>query len=166
MWEETNVTGGGDPSGGPPMFNAPSAIVCGETLGTPRSASLTSRAAKRASIVSGLFGASWAWRYSAACAQWKARSRNVYRGPWNAATSGAPVLVLGITSDPATNYNNSVLLAEKQLSRARLLTVSGFGHTVWANPSACALKHMAAYLVNQKLPPKGTICQQDYVPFH
>lgn len=140
------------------------AIVCGETRGNPRSASSFFKAGERASAATGLFGPSLAWR-TAACAQWRDPAKNVYPGPWNATTSGSPVLVLGITGDPATNYNNSVLLAERQLSRATLLKVSGFGHTVWANPSACASGHMAAYLINGTLPAKGTTCEQDFTLF-
>jgi hypothetical protein len=51
------------------------------------------------------------------------------------------------------------------LGRARLLTVSGFGHTEIANPSTCATEYELSYLQTGALPSAGTICQQDVTPF-
>jgi hypothetical protein len=52
-----------------------------------------------------------------------------------------------------------------QLGRARLLTVRGWGHTAVLNPSGCANRHITAYLLHGTLPPRGTICRQNRVPF-
>ncbi len=53
----------------------------------------------------------------------------------------------------------------RQLARARLLTVDGYGHTEMTNPSACATNHVDRYLIDKVLPPKGTRCAQDLNPF-
>ena len=53
----------------------------------------------------------------------------------------------------------------RELARARLLTVEGYGHTVLLNPSRCAQQYEDDYLVNLSLPPEGTVCQQDRQPF-
>jgi hypothetical protein len=53
----------------------------------------------------------------------------------------------------------------KLLARARLLTVDGYGHTVLLNPSACASQFESDYFIEGTLPPQGTVCQQDKLPF-
>src|SRR5205807_719325 len=51
------------------------------------------------------------------------------------------------------------------LARARLLTVRGYGHTEFTNPSTCAADYEVRYLTTGALPPAGTVCQQDGTPF-
>jgi pimeloyl-ACP methyl ester carboxylesterase len=97
------------------------------------------------------------------CASWPARSEDRYLGPWNRRTAN-PILVVGNTGDPSTPYVNSVGMAA-QLSRARLLTVRGWGHTEMLNPSTCANAYITAYLLRKTFPPAHTICRQDKVPF-
>ena len=53
----------------------------------------------------------------------------------------------------------------RQLARARLLTVHGYGHTVLTNPSACANRYVSRYFIDKALPPEGTSCKQDRMPF-
>jgi TAP-like protein len=55
------------------------------------------------------------------------------------------ILVIGNTGDPVTGYQNSVAMA-RELARARLLTVDGFGHTEFFNPSTCASSYEFRYL--------------------
>ncbi len=74
------------------------------------------------------------------------------------------VLVVGNTYDPATALSSSVRMAQA-LGTARLLIVNGYGHTVLLNPSRCASDHIAAYLIEGKLPPTGVACSQDKAPF-
>jgi hypothetical protein len=61
-----------------------------------------------------------------------------YTGPWNTPTAN-PILVVGNTTDPGTPYVNSLLMA-RELNRARLLTVDGYGHTASLN------KHLRRHL--------------------
>lgn len=86
-----------------------------------------------------------------------------YTGPWNARTASR-VLVVGMTLDPATNYRGSLKMAEL-FPRSRLLTIDGYGHGTFSNPSACANRYISRYLIRKKLPPKGATCQQDVGPF-
>jgi pimeloyl-ACP methyl ester carboxylesterase len=74
------------------------------------------------------------------------------------------VLVTSTTHDPATPYSGAKAMT-RQLARARLLTVEGYGHTVMTNPSACATDHVNRYLIGKVLPPEGTRCEQDGQPF-
>ena len=97
------------------------------------------------------------------CATWPATDADGYFGPWNRRTAN-PLLVLGNTYDPATPYQDSVQMA-RELARARLLTVAGYGHTALLNPSSCANRYESSYFVQGVLPPLGTVCHQDKRPF-
>ena len=97
------------------------------------------------------------------CSTWPVTAADQYVGPWNRPTPNA-VLLIGNTHDPSTPYRNSVRLS-RELAAARLLTVEGYGHTVFQNPSACASAAEVAYLVDATLPAEGTVCQQDKTPF-
>lgn len=71
---------------------------------------------------------------------------------------------MGNTGDPATPYQDSVALS-RELARARLLTIDGYGHTETNNPSSCALGYALRYLLTGALPPGGTVCPQNATPF-
>jgi TAP-like protein len=72
--------------------------------------------------------------------------------------------VIGNTGDPATPYQGAVAMS-RDLARARLLTVDGFGHTEFANPGTCAVNDEISYLTTGALPPAGTVCPQNGTPF-
>jgi hypothetical protein len=72
--------------------------------------------------------------------------------------------LLGNTVDPATPYQDSVAMSH-DLAHARLLTVDGYGHTALANPSSCVAAAEDSYFVTGTLPPPGTVCHQDVLPF-
>ena len=72
--------------------------------------------------------------------------------------------MIGNTHDPATPYRGAKAMV-RQLARGRLLTLNGYGHTSGADPSACVLHALTAYLVHRRTPPRGTVCQPDRVPF-
>jgi pimeloyl-ACP methyl ester carboxylesterase len=86
-----------------------------------------------------------------------------YAGPWNRPTAST-ILVVGNTGDPWTAYHDSVAMS-RDLARARLLTVDGYGHTAGNNPSTCAINDIVDYTLTGALPAPGTICQQNINPF-
>ena len=92
-----------------------------------------------------------------------AKAVDRYTGPWNKRTA-YPALVVGMTYDPATNYRGSLEM-HRLLRRSRLLTVDGYGHGTFSNPSACTNRVISRYLISKKLPPKGARCRQDAEPF-
>ncbi len=54
----------------------------------------------------------------------------------------------------------------RELGDARLLNLTGVGHTALLNPSSCIRAHESRYLIDGILPPAGTTCrQQDTPPF-
>jgi TAP-like protein len=65
---------------------------------------------------------------------------------------------------PVHALQRSVTMA-RQLANARLLTVQGYGHTEFLNPSACAANYIVSYLLDGHLPPNGSVCHQDSIPF-
>jgi hypothetical protein len=107
------------------------------------------------------FGRAWIWG-SSICAQWPGHDAGRYLGPFTK-KSANPVLVIGNRWDPATRYEDAVSTS-KTLGNARLLTVSGWGHTSLFS-STCADNTASAYLLTGALPKAGTVCKPDEVPF-
>jgi len=148
---------------GPESYAGPEqalAIECGDVPVPPAAAfpAIAARVERR----EGPIGRAIVWG-DAACATWPVRkAADIYPGPWNRQTA-ATILVVGNTSDPSTPYQNSRGMVS-MLARARLLTVHGVGHTALLNPSTCANRAIAAYLIEGKLPPTGTVCEQDVPP--
>ena len=141
-------------------WEQPFAVTCSDGP-NPRHVAAYTTAARLAYARSGPAAGNWAWS-TEACAHWPA-TRDRYTGPWNRRTAH-PILLLGITGDPDTPYWDSVALSH-DLARARLLTIDGYGHTEFANPSTCATNDLVRYLLTGALPPKGTICRQNGTPF-
>lgn len=136
-------------------------VGCADTI-NPRDPDAYRQLAVTAFKRAGAVGPSQSWSDSA-CATWPAISADRYTGPWNRPTAN-PILVIGNTFDPDTPYEGSVAMS-RALARARLLTVDGYGHTVFLNPSKCASEYISNYFINGQLPPQGTTCKQDYQPF-
>jgi hypothetical protein len=73
------------------------------------------------------------------------------------------VLVVGTRFDPATRYQGAVTV-DRLLPRSRLLTLAGWGHTS-LGVSSCVDAYVSRYFLTTRVPPKGTVCQPDVVPF-
>ncbi|MBK9739851.1 MAG: alpha/beta fold hydrolase [Actinobacteria bacterium] len=114
----------------------------------------------RISWLQGRVNGWWLW---APCAAWPVRGQDSYRGPWNASTAN-PILVIGTRFDPNTPYANAVRSA-RLLGNAVLLTLNGYGHLSFQDPSACIDHARVRYLVDLRAPPRGTVCQPDQPPF-
>jgi hypothetical protein len=138
------------------------AVLCADSP-NPRDPRLYPLLAALSYRQSGGYGPDYTWN-SEQCARWPAgAAQDRYTGPWNRRTAGT-ILLLGNTGDPNTPYQDSVALA-RELARARLLTVDGYGHTEGSNPSTCATDDAVRYALTGALPPAGTVCQQDGKPF-
>jgi pimeloyl-ACP methyl ester carboxylesterase len=148
LWT-TGSTGAGIPDQFPGIGGT-LAINCSDSP-NPGPAAFSSAAAF-AYRRSGAVGSLWTWA-TEPCATWPATAADPYRGPWNRRTAN-PVLVVGNTYDPGTPYHAAVALS-KELGRARLLTVDGYGHGA---PSACANRIMTRYLIKRIVPARGVRC--------
>ena len=120
-----------------------------------------SAAAREADRKFGYFGRPWTW-ISSICAVWPGEDHDRFTGPFTRRTAN-PVLVIGNRFDPATRYQGAVTVANL-LPRAGLLTLDGWGHTSLFT-SVCIDNYVNRYLLTKRLPPKGTVCQPDVVPF-
>jgi pimeloyl-ACP methyl ester carboxylesterase len=108
------------------------------------------------------FGRFWTW-FSSICQPWPGRDADRYMGPWTRRTA-KPVLVVGNRFDPATRYQGAVTMANL-LPRSRLLTLAGWGHTSLFAGSSCVNAWVSRYLLTTQVPPVGTVCRPDVVPF-
>ena len=127
----------------------------------PDHVSAWARAARTADRRDPYFGRPWIW-FGSICASWPARDTDRYLGPFDRRTANT-VLVVGTRNDPATRYQDAVSTA-RLLARGRLLTVEGSGHTSLFL-SSCADRHVNRYLLTGRVPPAGTVCGVDVVPF-
>jgi pimeloyl-ACP methyl ester carboxylesterase len=147
----------------PRYFNALEggpAVFCTDS-DNPDSYAAWSAAAVAADATAPYFGRAWTW-ISSICADWPFADADRYTGPWNHATAN-PVLVVGNQFDPATPYAGAQTVAAA-LPGARLLTLHAWGHTS-GFLSSCADERIARYLLDGIVPPVGTVCEQDEVPF-
>jgi hypothetical protein len=98
------------------------------------------------------------------------RARDKYDGPFRTRKKDPTTLVVGTRYDPATPYKESKRLVQ-QLGNARLLTMTGDGHTAYDGVpedgfnSECTDKAVEAYLFTLALPAQGTKCKQDQPAF-
>jgi pimeloyl-ACP methyl ester carboxylesterase len=73
------------------------------------------------------------------------------------AEGAAPIIVVGTTGDPATPYENAIILAE-DLSSAVLVTFNGEGHGAVGRSNDCIAQVVADYFVSDTPPADGTTC--------
>jgi pimeloyl-ACP methyl ester carboxylesterase len=131
------------------------AVICADSP-NPRRAAAYPADARLAEARSASVGPDLAWR-TESCASWPASAaQDRYTGPWNRPTAHT-ILLIGNTGDPATPYWGSLAMA-RDLARARLLTIDGYGHTEFGNKSACGQHYESAYLLAGSLPPPGATC--------
>ena len=139
------------------------AVECTDSL-NPSNPWLWPRYARRADRESGSpFGSPWVYG-SLACATWPATDPDRYLGPWNRRTANPILLIGNRRGDPATPYEDAVSTS-KLLASARLLTLDSFGHTAQGGLSRCIDDAVDRYLIEQRLPPVGLVCQPDRKPF-
>ena len=70
-----------------------------------------------------------------------------------------PILVIGVTQDPATPYKWAQVLS-KSFRNAELLTLKGEGHTGHNRGNKCVDSAVDTYFLTGKIPSKGLICAQ------
>jgi pimeloyl-ACP methyl ester carboxylesterase len=138
------------------------AVLCSDTS-NPRDVAAYTADAKLAYAQAGGFGLEWMWT-TEPCADWPdGGAPDRYTGPWNRPTANT-ILLLGNTGDSALPYEDSVAMS-RELARARLLTVEGYGHTEASNPSTCAVSYEVSYMLTGALPSAGTVCKENVTPF-
>ena len=137
------------------------AITCSETANPSRPGSYPRLAARldRRYPYAGSF-ITW---LTFACTFWTARDADRYRGSFRSRPA-YPALVLNNRHDPITPERNAFTVA-RLIAGSRVLTTSGWGHTVLTSSGPCDAGYRARYLVHRILPARGANCPPGPVPF-
>lgn len=135
-------------------------VICSDS-DNPDRIGAWSEAARAADRAHPYFGRPWGW-LSSICEPWPGADRDRYMGPFDRPTANT-VLVIGTVNDPATRYQDAVRTAAI-MANARLLTLDGSGHTSLFK-SRCIDRRVDEYLLTGQVPPAGTVCAADEVPF-
>lgn len=88
------------------------------------------------------------------CVYWTARPAAQLR---ITAKGAAPIVVLGVTGDPATPYQQAQWMAG-QMSSAVLVTWRGAGHSAWELGNSCLRRSVTGYLNDGAVPRNGLTC--------
>lgn len=107
-------------------------------------------------------GPFWAM-YHIRCSQWRVRPKWRYTGPFSAANTSHPILIV----EP--RYDAVCPLADARKVHGRfggagLLVQNSYGHCSVSAPSLCTARHVRAYFENGTLPEEGTECEVDELP--
>ena len=84
-------------------------------------------------------------------ALWPANDRDAFRGRIRNPPKAAPILVVGMTHDPATPYFQAQRLTA-DLGNARLLTFDADGHGAATSFDPCVLQAVAGYVIAGVVP--------------
>lgn len=103
---------------------------------------------RRAPILGPAFGV------SLSCVYWTAEPGRQMR---ITAAGAAPIVVLGVTGDPATPYEQARWMAS-QLSSGVLVTWRGAGHSAWSLGNSCVRSAVTGYLNAGQVPTDGLTC--------
>ncbi|MDJ0343885.1 alpha/beta hydrolase [Streptomyces sp. H10-C2] len=137
------------------LMPANTAINCADAKQryTPEDVKAKLPAFRRASAV---FGEFLAWSLPA-CTGWPVAGN--WQTPDVSAPGAAPVLVIGNTGDPATPYEGAQKMAAGLGADVGIgITFKGEGHGAYNSGNTCMTKTVNAYLLDGKVPAKGTTC--------
>lgn len=96
-------------------------------------------------------------------AQWKMPAKERFYGEFSAKTRH-PILYVNGEYDPVTPLAHA-LRASKGFEGSVVLSHSGFGHGVFADPSSCVHEYTRAFFKDGVLPEEGTHCETDLGPW-
>ncbi|OTA31793.1 hypothetical protein BTJ68_07460 [Hortaea werneckii EXF-2000] len=97
------------------------------------------------------------------CAAWQAKAKHRFNGPFAGNTSH-PILFIGNMYDTVTPIQNAHKMTTR-FSGSGLLQQNSEGHSSFTGPSVCTAKAVRAYFQSGALPPSGTTCDPDALPF-
>ncbi|KAL2075023.1 hypothetical protein VTL71DRAFT_8803 [Oculimacula yallundae] len=97
------------------------------------------------------------------CVGWKGRAKWQFTGPFEGNTS-SPILFIANTADNVTPLRSAISNAAG-FSGSVVMIQDSYGHTSLSCPSRCTARTIRAYFQNGTVPPNGTICSADLVPF-
>jgi pimeloyl-ACP methyl ester carboxylesterase len=95
---------------------------------------------------------------------WPVDDHDAFRGRIRNPATAAPILVIGMTHDPATPYVQAQRLT-RDLGNARLLTFEADGHGAATTFDPCVIQAMVLYVTQGVVPAAGAVCVQQGEPF-
>lgn len=111
-------------------------------------------------------GGAWASAVAVNCRSLNIRApeSQVFTGPPSADNTSNPVLFVSNTLDPVTPLRAAEKMT-KLFGGSGLLVQNAVGHTSESAVSNCTFRYLRQYLLDASLPPEGTVCEADEVPF-
>ncbi|KAI0343760.1 hypothetical protein BDW22DRAFT_1428303 [Trametopsis cervina] len=100
----------------------------------------------------------------AGCQYWPVTPPERFQGPWNH-TLRNPILIFSNTADPVTPLSSGKLVQERLGNSSRLVIQDSPGHAIISMYSKCTVGIINAFFANGTLPPPGTVCKTDHLPF-
>jgi hypothetical protein len=97
------------------------------------------------------------------CIHYSVRAYSRFEGPWVGNTSH-PILQIGNSADPVTPGRFAKKMAKGFPGAVALIQDSG-GHCSISSPSNCTMSYVRQYFQTGELPPEGTVCKPDALPF-
>ncbi|KAG2176756.1 hypothetical protein INT44_007420 [Umbelopsis vinacea] len=98
------------------------------------------------------------------CIYWDVKPAERYVGPWNQTTKNK-VLLIGATGDPVTPVESAAKLELLMEGNGVFHKHHGWGHCSLGQPSKCTIKVIRDYMVDGKVPQKGSECAMEDQPF-
>ncbi|KAI8580790.1 hypothetical protein K450DRAFT_270836 [Umbelopsis ramanniana AG] len=98
------------------------------------------------------------------CIYWDVKPSERFAGPWNHKTQNK-VLLIGATGDPVTPVESAAKLEDLMEGSGVFHKHHGWGHCSLGQPSKCTTKVIRDYLVDGKVPEKGSECAMEDLPF-
>ncbi|MCZ7416671.1 MULTISPECIES: alpha/beta hydrolase [unclassified Streptomyces] len=102
-----------------------------------------------------VFGAYSAWGL-VSCHEWPVDG--AWERPTVSAPEAAPIVLVGITGDPATPYEGAARMADQLGGDAVVLTYRGEGHGAYNSGDPCVQRQVNEYLLKGKVPEDGAEC--------
>ncbi|KAK0100486.1 hypothetical protein ONS95_008435 [Cadophora gregata] len=142
--------------------DARKAIICSDGLSVADNVEGFETYAKKLLDVSRSAGSSMA-SLVMGCVGWKIKAKWQFTGPFEGNTSH-PILFIANIADNVTPLRSAIANAEG-FPGSVVMIQDSYGHTTLSCPSRCTARTIRAYFQNGTLPPNGTICPADMVPF-
>ena len=140
------------------------AIACGDAEAVEYDPAAFAAYYDALAAASPLAGPMWAVN-QLTCTAWRVRPAWRHTGPLAAPATAHPLLVLQPRWDPVCPLSDARAVRARY-GDAGIVVQESYGHCTISAPSVCTAKHLRAYFSDEgTVPPEGTTCEADELPF-